>query len=179
MKSITSSTSGLIARVLGQTAFDCLPAPVQRVHGGHSLELRGTAVVERGRGLFNSLCALASRLPKAQPSAPVCVRIQVDGEQELWERRFANSLMKSRLSQHAALLREKLGLLCFDFKLISDHTGFTWQVQRVSVLGLPLPARLFGGVFARSFARDGVYQFEVSARMPLVGLLVAYRGCLH
>lgn len=170
--------AGLIERVLGSDAFSRLPPEVQRVHGGTTLELHGTAVVERGNGILNSLCALAARLPKAQPSAPVCVRIEPRGEHEIWQRRFANSVMTSSLSQQANLLRERLGLLRFDFKLAPDADGFTWRVQRVSLLGIPLPAALFRGVFARSFAQSGSYQFEVSARMPLVGLLVAYRGHL-
>jgi hypothetical protein len=172
------SNPGLIERVLGSAAFNALPIEVQRVHGGLSLQLQGTAIVKRGSGLLNTLCALVSRLPKAQPSASVIVKIDLQGTQEIWQRRFANSVMTSKLSQHADLLREKLGLVCFDFQLLPDSDGFTWQVKRASVLGLPLPSVLFRGVFARSFAIAGVYQFEVSARMPMVGLLVAYRGHL-
>lgn len=91
---------------------------------------------------------------------------------------FAAGSGSLNLSQQGKLLREKLGLLCFDFELAPDGSGFAWQIQRVSVLGVPLPAALFSGVFARSFAQGGVYQFEVSVNMPVVGLLVAYRGHL-
>jgi len=175
---LTARSVGLIEAVLGSDAYLRLPPEVRRVHGCSSLELHGAAVVDRGSGLLNSFCAFAGSLPKAQPNAPVCVRITIQGAHEIWQRRFANSVMTSKLSQQGKLLREKLGLLCFDFELAPDASGFTWQIQRVSVLGVPLPAALFSGVFARSFAQGGVYQFEVSVNMPVVGLLVAYRGHL-
>ena len=56
--------------------------------------------------------------------------------------------------------------------------GFRWQVQHASVFGVPLPSGLFHAVSARSFALNGMYQFDVRAVLPLAGLVVAYRGSL-
>jgi len=60
-----------------------------------------------------------------------------------------------------------------------DDPGLSWRLVRVRLLGLPLPAGWFEGMRAREFEREGRYHFEVSAQLPLVGLLVRYRGWLE
>lgn len=59
-----------------------------------------------------------------------------------------------------------------------EDPGLYWRLMRVRALGLPLPASWFSGVRAREFERDGRYHFDVAAQLPLVGLLVRYRGWL-
>ena len=49
----------------------------------------------------------------------------------------------------------------------------------MSVLGLSLPRALCGTVLSRSGARDGRYAFDIDARLPWIGRLVAYRGWLE
>jgi len=57
--------------------------------------------------------------------------------------------------------------------------GLSWRLVRVRALGLPLPSGWFAGVRAREFERDGRYHFDVAAQLPVVGLLVRYRGWLE
>ncbi|QQP98489.1 DUF4166 domain-containing protein [Lysobacter enzymogenes] len=57
--------------------------------------------------------------------------------------------------------------------------GLSWRLMRVRALGLPLPRGWFAGVRAREFEREGRYHFDVAAQLPLVGLLVRYRGWLE
>jgi len=60
----------------------------------------------------------------------------------------------------------------------ANEPGLSWRLVRVRALGLPLPSGWFAGVRAREFERDGRYHFEVAAQLPIVGLLVRYRGWL-
>jgi hypothetical protein len=60
----------------------------------------------------------------------------------------------------------------------TDDPGLSWRLVRVRALGLPLPSGWFAGVRAREFERDGRYHFDVGAQLPVVGLLVRYRGWL-
>ncbi|MGL6290929.1 MAG: DUF4166 domain-containing protein, partial [Silanimonas sp.] len=106
------------------------------------------------------------------------VRIDADAHGERWLRRFGTHAMPSRLWADGVALRERLGLVVFDFMLGADAGGLRWRIVGVRALGLPLPVRWFDGVTAHESARDGRYAFEVRAALPVVGLLVHYRGTL-
>ncbi|HYM86593.1 MAG TPA: DUF4166 domain-containing protein, partial [Pseudoxanthomonas sp.] len=71
----------------------------------------------------------------------------------------------------------------FGFRLTVEQGVIVWRVARVHALGLPLPARWFRNVIAyesdHESERDGRYLFDVMAAMPVIGLLVHYRGWLH
>ena len=47
------------------------------------------------------------------------------------------------------------------------------------LLGLPLPPFMLPPIRTRESERDGRYQFEVEAGLPLIGLLVRYEGWLE
>ena len=87
--------------------------------------------------------------------------------------------MPSRLWERHGLLCEQLGLARFGFRLTAEQGDIVWRVERVTALGLPLPARWFDKVQARESQLEGRYGFDVAAAMPVIGLLVRYRGWLH
>jgi hypothetical protein len=58
-----------------------------------------------------------------------------------------------------------------------NHVGWEWKEMRI--LGLRLPLRWFAHVRARCGEEQGRYRFDVSARLPLIGLVVAYSGWLE
>jgi hypothetical protein len=65
----------------------------------------------------------------------------------------------------------------FGFKLNVETGEIIWRIARVRALGiLPLPTSWFSGVQARESGIGGRYRFDVRAEMPVVGLLVHYRG---
>ena len=178
----TRQTTQLFATRLGKD-FTALPTIVQRVHSGKTLTLTGTARITRGAGLLSRLFALASSLPAATDHTPVQVQIDALGHlKESWRRQFGRSRMPSLLSGASnGLLRERLGLVHFDFELraCADLQGFDWIVKRIRVLGfLPLPVSWFSEVHAKSYAENGHYRFLVHAQMPIIGLLVRYEGNL-
>lgn len=87
--------------------------------------------------------------------------------------------MSSRLWERDGLLCEQLGLARFGFRLTVEQGAIVWRVARVSTLGLRLPARWFRGVVAFESEAEGRYLFDVAATLPVIGLLVHYRGWLH
>ncbi|MGH8078215.1 MAG: DUF4166 domain-containing protein, partial [Lysobacter sp.] len=81
------------------------------------------------------------------------------------------------------LLCERLGPVRFGFRLSVEalpHAGFAihWRLERVRLLGMPLPVRWFTGVHAREYESKGRYHFDVVAALPVAGLLVHYKGWL-
>ena len=54
-----------------------------------------------------------------------------------------------------------------------------WRVARVTALSVRLPGRWFDKVQARESELEGRYRFDVAAALPVVGLLVRYRGWLR
>jgi len=167
----------LFERLAGNR-FEMLPPTVKQLHRASGRRsYRGEVVVRRGTGVLSRLCGLATRLPRPGNSA-IEVRIVSDLERETWSRHVAGHVMSSRLWGHGGLLNERLGLVTFGFRLDASDEGLTWTVERVHLLGLPLPVRLFRGVHARESEEDGRYTFHVVAVLPGVGPLVDYRGFL-
>jgi hypothetical protein len=168
----------LFAQLLG-TAFDTLAPCVRELHlrpGVH--DWRGEVEVERGRGLLAVLCIHATRLPPSG-HGPLVVEIVADNGRERWTRHIGGHAMRSHLWADRGLLSERLGVVTFGFRLRAQEGAIEWQVERVRVLGVPLPARWFARVAAREYEHDGRYHFDVRAALPLVGPLLRYRGWLH
>ncbi len=168
----------LFARILLRD-FVLLPPRVRALHARElDATYRGKADIERGRGALARLMSLATALPAAGRDVPLSVTIQPSPSGERWIRDFDGRLMPSRLFASHGLLGERLGLATFGFALSVEEGELIWRVRHVRALGLPLPAAWFRGVIAREFERDGQYRFDVRAELPLVGLLVHYRGYL-
>lgn len=169
---------GLFPDLVG-APFDGLPPSVRALHLAQGLRVyRGEVEVTRGRGWLSRLFAWATRLPPAG-RGPVEVEIEAIDGRERWVRRIGGRAMPSRLWPGDGLLCERLGLVVFGLRL-SVHEGvLDWRVARVRALGVPLPARAFADVRAYESEHQGRYRFEVAARLPVVGPVVAYRGWLQ
>ncbi len=179
MSAPPATQRSLFARVLGDAAFSTLPHSVQALHRARGTRAyTGQAEVQAGRAWLARLCAWATALPPSAACVPVRVEITSNHDTERWDRRFGQHRMPSRFVADGNLLLERIGLVAFGFALTVADGELIWSVRRVRVLGLPLPVRWFRGVRAREFEADGRYRFEVEATLPLVGLLVRYRGWL-
>lgn len=167
----------LFRRVLG-AEFESLPPAVKALHTatGHR-RYRGQVEVVRGANPLARLFAWATHLPPAG-QGEVEVEIDISGEEEKWTRHIGGHAMPSRLWERDGLLCEQLGLARFGFRLTVEQGDIVWRVERVTALGLPLPARWFGKVQARESELEGRYRFDVAAALPVVGLLVRYQGWL-
>lgn len=168
----------LFARVLGDR-FAQLPPAVSELHAAtHDRTWYGEAEVVRGHGWIAHACALAARLPPSASCVPVRVHIRQHAAGEIWCREFGRARMPSRLGFARGRLRERLGMMRFDFNLRIEHGRLEWRVAAARALGLPLPARWFARVRAAEFEQDGRYCFEIDAVLPCVGRVVRYAGWL-
>lgn len=168
----------LFVALLGRK-FERLAPPLKRLHAtAGNRHYRGNATVIRGRGWISWLLGQLAALPPAAERIDIAIAIEVRGERERWTRHFGSYRMCSTLWRQGDLLCERLGPLRFTFALDVPGNAIEWRVVHIRALGVPLPVRWFGGVRAHEFAANGAYCFDVAAALPLVGLLVRYRGTL-
>jgi hypothetical protein len=169
----------LYRRVLGP-GFDVLPARVRELHDltGPSL-WHGRAAVERGRSLPARLAALLTGLPPEGPDQPLQVAFEPVGAAEVWSRKFGTSLFRTVQEARGPWLCERAGPAMFVFTALAGEDGLALRLEGFRLLGVPLPPALHPQVKTFERERDGRYEFEVEARLPLVGLLVRYAGWLE
>ncbi|MFI4994953.1 MAG: DUF4166 domain-containing protein [Hyphomicrobiales bacterium] len=172
----------LYRRLLGES-FTALPLPLREMHDiGPGLSAEGMASVERGRGLLSRLVGLAFRLPPAGRDVPVSVRFEPKQGSEIWHRNFAghrfSSFQSAGRGRAHRLLRERFGPFAFDLALVVADERLDLVPRRWSFLGLPLPNALGPRCEAFEFAEEGKFHFHVEIGLPVVGLLVRYRGWL-
>jgi len=170
----------LYARVMG-AAFDRLPRPVRAMHmvwrdGGAA----GEAEVEGSANPIARSVARVMRFPPAGRHA-LHVGFTESGGVETWIRDFGGHRFSSRLSRDArsGRLVERFGPLAFAFDLPADARGLTMKMRGWSVFGIPLPLALAPRSEAREWAEDERFHFDVPIALPLIGLVVRYRGWLR
>lgn len=166
--------------VLDQSFVDLKPA-VQALHATTgSATWAGRVSVRRGAGLLARLCAGLTGLPPPMTDAPLRVHFHCTDGGEVWQRDFAGHAMPSQLRARDGDLVEALGPVGFAFQLYVCDGAIHWRVRSVRVFGwLPLPSRWFAGVACREYDDAGRYGFQVRARLPLAGELIAYEGWLE
>jgi hypothetical protein len=165
----------LYARVMGER-YDALPKAVRTMHrvcgdAGAS----GEATVERGGNAAARLIAAAMGFPRAGTHPLHVAFIERDGV-ETWTRTFGDRSFTSHLSEHKGRLVEQFGPLRFQFDLPSDARGLEMRIVGWSCFGVPLPLALAPQCIAREWQEAGRFHFDVPIALPLVGLIVHYRG---
>lgn len=168
----------LYSRVLGP-AFASLPAAVRAIHtvlrdGG----VHGRAKVTRGRNpVARAIAALFGFPPEGEHK--VHVALSESRGVETWIRDFSGHRFSSRLSQQGQKLVERFGPLRFGFDLVADDKGLAMQLKRWWLGPVPLPLALAPRSLAREWEEDGRFHFDVPIALPLIGLVVHYRGWLE
>jgi hypothetical protein len=172
-------TSPLYRRVLGAD-FAVLPP---RVRDLHDLDGRrvwtGRASVTRGTSLASRIAAAIAGLPPEAPDQALTVTFETAGSTEIWSRRFGSSLFRSVQYARGVSLHERVGPTTFVFTPLASGEGLALRLDGFRVLGVPLPRFLHPDVCTSEREREGRYEFEVEARLPLFGLLVRYAGWLE
>jgi len=178
----TDAGAPLYRRLLGD-AYTTLPGPIQVMHDlDGTLVAEGRATVERGTGLMARAIAGAVGFPPAGRDVPVKVRFALRDGREFWRREFADRALSSTQEEGRGrferLLCERFGPFAFGIALVAEADRLRLVVRRWSVFGIPLPRALapFGSTYES--AENGRFRFDVEIRVPLVGLIVRYRGWL-
>lgn len=177
------ATSSIYQRVLGP-AFDRLPLSVRALHASQGRrKWSGIAQVRRGPGLLARLAALLFRFPKAGDGIPVVVTFSPDRGGERWTRNFDGKRFDSHQScgigKDDYLLVERFGAVTVSLALVIDHGKLLLIPRRWSVLGIPMPQALLPVGTSFETEEANRFMFDVEISLPLVGLIVSYKGTLE
>lgn len=168
--------------VLGP-AFDALPTTLQELHGRSGMRRwTGSATVTRGTGFVAGLLCAAIGFPDAAREAPAAVTFTREPGGELWTRRIGGRTFQSFQSAGTGrdryLLVERFGIASFSIALVRDGTRLRFIPRRWSIWTIPMPRCLLPGGESFETESEGQFAFDITVRVPLVGLLVTYRGML-
>lgn len=168
----------LYARIMGAD-FARLTDAVRALHQVNGdLAAAGSGEVIRGR---NPLARLIGRLvgfPPAGSGIPVTVWMREEDGVETWRREFGGVAFQSQLAQRGGLLIERFGPIRFALALRREGDGLTMHFRRWWLGPLPMPRFLLPRGIAREYEKDGRFHFDVPIALPLIGLLIHYRGSL-
>jgi len=172
----------LYRRLLGN-AWNSLPEPLRVMHElDGDLVAEGIATVERGKGILARLVAGLIGFPPAGEQVPVSVSFVPREGREYWRRTFAGrsfmSTQEEGRGRFERLLCERFGPIVVGMALVIDGDRMRLVVRRWSILGVPLPLWLAPRSDSYEFVQDGRFRFHVEIGLPLLGLIVAYRGWL-
>jgi len=168
----------LYRRLLG-ASFAVLPPRVRELHDLKAASVwRGVADVARGRSRLSRLMAWMAGLPPEGREQPLTVTFEPVGREEIWKRQFGMTLFRSVQYERKGCLCERAGPATFVFTPIASAEGLALRLDGFRVLGLALPPLLHPRVRTFECQRQGVYHFEVEARLPVLGLIVSYAGWL-
>jgi len=161
--------------------FSRLPDPIRIIHSRQQcISASGRCDVDRSANPLALLIRALFRMPRAGRDLPVTVRFIARGGTEHWERDFSGRIMRSRLSRARipGEITERFGAFVFTIRLRWDGTRLHYQIVKGKLFGIRLPRALLPRVAAFEQAVDERFRFDVSLRLPLVGLLAHYRGWL-
>jgi hypothetical protein len=175
-------TAPLYQRVLGE-AWQSLPKPLQELHDlRDTLVAEGRAVIERSDGPVSRLIAHLFGFPNAGRDVPVKVSFRLQGGREIWRREFDGRVMQSTQEEgqrrFERLVCERFGPFAFGLALVPRDGRLHIVVRRWTAFGIPMPLALAPGGDAYESADDGRFNFHVEIGLPLVGMIVRYRGWL-
>jgi Domain of unknown function (DUF4166)/Saccharopine dehydrogenase NADP binding domain len=173
----------LYQRVLGD-AWMQLAAEVRAMHAAPG-NARGRASVERGTGLASQAVARLFGFPRAATDIPVEVTFTDtvgDVASETWRRRFGEGSFSSEQSLGAGrddgLIVERFGPFKFGLAVVVENGRLNLVVRRWSAFGVPMPQVLAPTGVAYEYAEGGRFRFHVKIALPVIGLIVRYRGFL-
>jgi hypothetical protein len=172
----------LYRRVLGE-AWDALPKPLQALHDlKDTMVAEGRAVIERSDGPVARLIANLFGFPDAGQDVPVKVSFRLQDGREIWRREFAGRVMQSTQEEGQGrferLICERFGPFAFGLALVLRDGRLHIVVRRWTAFGIPMPLALAPGGDAYESADDGRFNFHVEIGLPLIGMIVRYRGWL-
>ncbi|XYD11902.1 DUF4166 domain-containing protein (plasmid) [Methylobacterium sp. NMS12] len=168
----------LYARIMGPR-FAELASSVAALHGVLSdAGAHGRAVVRRGRHPVARGLAALLRFP-AEGEHGLHVRFNERRGVERWTREFSGRSFTSAFSEARGRLVERFGPLRFGFDLLNEGSGLRMVMRDWSLGRLPLPLAFAPRTSAREWEEHGLFHFDVSIALPLIGPVVNYRGWLR
>ena len=169
--------TSLYERLMGP-AFHTLPPTLRAMHQPRrDATAEGEAQVIGGSNAVARILAATLGFPALGQHKLQVDFVERDGV-ERWTRTFGHRSFTSELSASKGRLVERFGPLRFQFDLPADHTGLSMRMRGWSIFAVPLPAILSPRATAREWEAGGLFHFDVSIGLPLIGPIVRYRGWL-
>ncbi|SDW23743.1 protein of unknown function [Ruegeria halocynthiae] len=157
-----------------------LPDSVKALHRGEG-RYSGRCSITRGRGVLIAFALRIAGFPPEGDDLPVTLDIRKIGDCWRWDRDFAGHQTYSRISfdPRRGYVREQIGGLTIWLQPVATDTGLAIEIRRLCLLGIPCP----GFLLPRSASTEGEdaqsrFRFDISARVPGLGLLIRYKGWL-
>ncbi len=158
--------------------FKQLPASIENLHSViRNAGFHGTAQVTSGKNPLARLAAKIFGFPSAGRH-DLRVHIQVDEKGETWTRSFSGKNFSSRLQKTESHLTESFGPFQFRFNLPVTANGLAMEMAGWKFWLVPLPLFLAPRSRASEWDEDGRFHFDVPIALPVIGLMVHYRGWL-
>ncbi|HKH33024.1 MAG TPA: DUF4166 domain-containing protein [Beijerinckiaceae bacterium] len=175
--------AAVFERALGG-AFERLPAMTQAIHRPDPLLLlRGTAAATGGASPIARFVARLFGFPGTTGELPVRVVIERHGAGERWTRIFGDKTFVSFLDSPdagASSIAERFGIMTFRVALGLDEKGLSFTPVKGWIGPVPLPRWMLPRVTAHeSVTLDDAHHFDVRISLPVLGVLVHYRGALR
>ncbi|OIQ39194.1 MAG: hypothetical protein BM558_11810 [Roseobacter sp. MedPE-SW] len=158
-----------------------VPAVVSRFHSASSGRYHGRARVEGGNFAARFLTRLAG-FPAPGEEVEFQITTQPQGSGQLWSRQFGRSSTTShlRFDRVRGCAVERFGLVQIQMGLRMQGAALAVDVLGVSLLGVPLPKWLTPKSASCEFETpDGTFGFDISAKLPVIGLLIRYQGAFE
>jgi hypothetical protein len=142
----------------------------------------GFGTVVQGSSMPGRILARWLGFPASGPERPLRVEFQAVGSAERLSRHYPDRTLATIQAaggpDGSGLLSERFGPFHLLIQLRATKQGLEFDLRSVRVGGAVLPKSLRPRLFAREFDEDGWYRFDVRVELPLIGLLIAYRGRL-
>lgn len=171
--------------VLLGPSWAVLPAITRALHSPAPRSgFAGRAEIRRGDNAVAAWMAGMLGLPEAGADVPARVEVsrtrdRAQGSGELLERWYDGRHFATLQYARAGLLCERFGPFTLKFRLSASESGIDFHRAGVAVWGVPLPGFLAPRVTATERADGEVHRFDVRLDLPIVGLIIAYRGRLE
>ncbi|MEL7544275.1 MAG: DUF4166 domain-containing protein, partial [Pseudomonadota bacterium] len=167
-----------------EDAYDRLPSALQALHDVSDVRrFEGRADVSGARNPVARLVARIVGFPRDLEDIPVAVRLEREGDKEIWRRNFDgqkfHSVQYVGTRRYGGMLVEQFGPMRFGLAVLTDASSLRLDVMRWDILGVPMPALLAPRCDAVEEERDGLFRFSVKISLPVFGMLVHYRGFLR
>jgi len=170
--------ASLYQKVMGPE-FQKLPNSIQKLHSViRDAGFHGQAKVTGGKNPLAKLAAKIFGFPSAGQH-DLHVHIAADDKGETWVRSFSGKKFSSRLEKSGRHLIESFGPFQFRFDLPGTDKGLRMEMTGWKFWFVPLPLFLAPKSLASEWDEDGRFHFDVPIALPIIGLMVHYRGWLE
>jgi len=139
------------------------------------------ATVDRAKQHCDAADRKPVRIPRAGRDVPVKVSFRLQDGREIWRREFDGRVMQSTQEEGRGAssggVRAVRAVLLW-VRAVLDNGRLNIVVRRWTVFGIPIPLAWAPGGDAHERVEDGRFNFHVEIGLPLIGMIVRYRGWL-